>query len=110
MTRLPPYLKRHADRLRNDPSVSVWIAIGVGAWSWVRERQRTHIATLCPPSDDPATFDWSLCAGHDPVLLQLAGATEGEQVRALIEALMRGGVNRVLASTGLRYCAEVEHA
>jgi hypothetical protein len=111
MTRLPPYLKRHADRLRTDPSASVWVAIGAGAWQWARERERL-VAIVCPPGEDPAALDWSPCRGHDPVLLMPAGAVEGDQIKALIGALFRDGVERVLTpgkNEGLLYYREVVH-
>ncbi len=102
MTRLPPYLKRHAGRLRTDPNAPVWIAIGAGAWQWARDRGHL-VAIVCPPDEDPAGFDWSLCARHDPVLMMPVGAVGGDQIRALIGALFRDGTGRVLASDGTRY-------
>lgn len=110
--RLPPYLRRHVDQLRKEASSSVWIAIGADAWQWARTRDRSHhIAIVCPLGDDPAGYDWRPCAGHDPVLLVRAGPTEGEQVRALIEAVIRDGTDRVMDNGGALYVAqEVAHA
>ena len=111
MTRLPPYLKRHADRLRTDRNASVWVAIGAGAWQWARDRGHL-VAIVCPFGEDPAGFDWSLCAGHNPVLLMPVGAVGGDQVKALIGALFRDGVERVLTpgkNEGLLYYREVVH-
>ena len=104
--RLPPYLRRHADRLRGDPSATVWIAVGCEAWRWARARERTHIATLLPPDQDPGSFDWRLCAEHDPILLHRAGIADGDQVHGLIVALIRDGTDRALDDqTGALYVA-----
>ena len=73
---------------------------------------RTHVAIVCPPGDDPTGYDWRLCAGHDPVLLHRAGSVDGDEVRALIESLIRDGTDRVLDDqTGAIYVAQgVSHA
>ena len=111
MTRLPPYLKRHAARLRTAPSASVWVAIGRGAWQWAREREQSHVGIVCPPGEDPAGFDWSPCKGHDPVLLVRAGVVDGDQAYALVVALIRDGVERVLEESGALYVVqEARHA
>ncbi|AGA33765.1 hypothetical protein TVNIR_2105 [Thioalkalivibrio nitratireducens DSM 14787] len=70
------------------------------------------MALVCPTGEDPRAFDWRPCAGHDPVLLVRAGPTDGDQVRGLIEALIRDDTDRVLdATTGALYVAqEVAHA
>ena len=103
--RFPPFAKRHADRLRN-PQTTAWVAVGKGAWQWAKDRP-SHVVIVCPPGDDPLCFDWTPCAGHDPVLLVRTRATDGEQVRALVQALMRDGTERVLTEDGTRYVREV---
>lgn len=110
--RLPPYAKRHIDRLRMDLAATVWIAIGPNSWRYAQDRAGTrHIVIVCPPGDDPVAYDWTICAGHDPVLLVRAGPTDGDQVRAIIEALIRDGTDRVLDDAGALYVArEVAHA
>lgn len=105
--RSPPYLRKHAERLRANPSATIWVAIGSDAWRWSRERVRTHHVIVVPPGDDPGEYDWRLCAQHDPVLLRRAGTADGDHVRALVEALIRDGVDRVLDTTsGAIYVAK----
>ena len=106
--RFPPFAKRHADQLRN-PQTTVWVAVGKGAWQWAKDRP-SHVVIVCPPGDDPLCLDWTPCAGHDPVLLVRTRATDGGQFRALVEALMRDGTERVLSDDGTRYVQEVTDA
>lgn len=110
--RLPPYLHRHAERLRTDASATVWIAIGSGAWRWAQERMRSHIVIVVPPGDDPIGYDWTACSGHDPILLYRAGPADGDQVRTLVEAVIRDGTDRVLDNQdGALYIVQgVDHA
>lgn len=51
---------------------------------------------------------WAACADADPVLLWRCGDVDGDQVKRLIEAVLRDGANRILdIETGNRYLAEV---
>jgi len=111
----PPYARQHREALA-DPAVSVWIAMGRNAWKIARNHLgdythgRPQVWLPLPDDTEPDAIDWRCCRGHDPVLLMPAGAVEGEQVRALIGALFRDGVERVLTpgqEQGLLYYKEV---
>lgn len=108
--RLPPYAKRQAARLR-DPNATVWVVTGPAAWRWAHERingngytwngpESTQLVVVAPVDDDPTAMDWRGIAGHDPVLLVRVGDVDGAFLRALVEALMRDGVRRVLGQDG----------
>jgi len=75
--------------------LSIWVAIGPEAWAWCRRRLGRAAVLLCPEVDPPA-FDWSSCAGHDPVLIHRAGDVSPARVHALAAALLRDGVRTVL--------------
>lgn len=111
--RLPPYAKRQAARLR-DPRATVWVVTGRDAWRWARERingngpawsgsEATQLVVVAPVDDDPTAMDWRCIAAHDPVLLVRVGDVDGAFLRALVEALIRDGVQRVLAHDGTLY-------
>lgn len=103
---LPPYGRELQAWLRADPRPWRWgcnrskaaitIAIGPGSWEWARGWQSRRLILVVPPGKSPASFDWSNCATHDPILVvQCAEVREGELDR-LARALMRDGVQRVL--------------
>ena len=107
--RLPPYLKRQSWK----PRGTIWVVVGSGAWAFARDRVDEHhlgVFTLLPPGEDPATFDWRLLAGHDPILLVQAGAIDGDQVRQLAHAILMDGTERILTEDGGRYVREVTRA
>lgn len=76
---------------------TLWVLAGSGAWDLSREwRDLRRLFVVLPPGDDPAGFNWSVLAGHDPVVLKVVGDLAGAEVQALVLALMRDGVQRVL--------------
>lgn len=119
--RLPPYgrelVQARAGDLRRwwgtsadglHPSITV--LCGRDAWR-VKREWPDRLMLVCPHGEDPETLDWSPCAGADPVLLWRCGSADGGQVRRLITALLRDGVDRVLDATTLdRYVVEVSYA
>lgn len=119
--RLPPYGRELAQARAGDlrrwwgtspdgliPTITV--LCGRDAWN-VKREWPDRLMLVCPHRVDPGVLDWSLCAGADPVLLWRCGPTDGDQVRRLITALMRDGVDRVLDAVTLdRYLVEVSHA
>jgi len=120
--RRPPYAARVAEILRNPGTwpqyvgtsadgmaVTIWIACGPEAWRYAHDEYQStgahRLLLVAPPDSDPAALDWSMCAGHPPVLIWPCGATTDEQVSALAAALLRDGVERVLVldDAGTRY-------
>ena len=91
--RLPPYLKRHARRMQEQPDHPVFVFIGPDAWDAVK---RAFIGCVCPVGEDPERFDWMPLRGHDPVCVIEAGTINPEDREALIIALLRGGNPHVL--------------
>lgn len=51
---------------------------------------------VVPPGVSPAIFDWTACAGHDPILVLRCGEVRQGEIKSLICALMRDGIHRVL--------------
>lgn len=125
--RLPPYARylrdvlaapatwpRYRGTSADGQHCTIWIAIGADAWAWARDREH-RLLLVCPPGDNPARYDWSLLAGgqHDPILVMPCGPVDDAEIAALIGALTRDGVERVLylADDGSRlYRAEERHA
>jgi hypothetical protein len=74
-----------------------WVLFGPGAWGKARQwRQSMRRFVLLPPGDAPSAYGWGVLRGHPPVLLLPCGAVTGEEVKALVVALLRDGVERVL--------------
>lgn len=123
---LPPYGKRLAHVLArpacwaqfigtssNGKRLTIWLLTGQNAWKMAHDwAPRCRLFVLAPPGEDPTRFNWNALAGHPPLLLRPCGALEGAEVQALLMALVRDGVTRVLRlDTGTRYVAEeVDHA
>lgn len=101
--RLPPYARTIIDG-RRFPGTSAdgsrhtfWVVIGPHAWQQARDfREQGRAVTMLPPGDDPKCYRWDFLSGHDPVLLVKAGDVQGNELRALVEAVMADGVGRVL--------------
>lgn len=123
--RPPPYAKRLremlADRSRwpsyvgtspNGRHLTLWLLAGTKSWKQAKDWEHTRrLFLLAPPDDDPQAFDWSLLAGHDPVLLMPCGDLFHSTELAIVSAVMRDGTERVLRSgTPRRYVREVQHA
>jgi hypothetical protein len=97
----------------NGELLTIWLICGADGWTLAREwsaREELRAFALLPIGDDPSGYDWRMLRGHDPVLLHFCGEINGDQTKRLISALMRDGVQRVLAPNGLRYVAEVDYA
>lgn len=119
--RLPPFGRQILDARRGDLSrwwgtsadglhPSITVCCGRDAWD-VRRTWPNRLMLVCPVGEGPEVMDWSCCANADPVLLMRCGPTQGNQVQALVAAMMRDGVDRVLdAETGARFVVEVCHA
>lgn len=122
--RQPPYAARLramlADRSRwssyvgtspNGRHLTLWLLAGIEAWKQAKAWQHApRLFLLAPIDNDPLTFDWSLLAGHDPVLLMPCGDLFHSTEIALVYAVMRDGTERVLRSgTPRRYVREVQH-
>ena len=95
-SRRPPYARTLAERAA--PGRSWWILIGADVWAvgnaWAEQQHR--VFTLCPPGEDPAAFDWSAYRhAPPPVALARCGAVDGDQLRALAEALLAAGSPRL---------------
>lgn len=86
--RFPPYLKRHAQRLQENPGHPVFIFVGADAWAAVK---RCYIGCVCPLDEDPAVFYWSALRAC-PVFIIGAGPVPEEAVHALGLELLRVGI------------------
>ena len=75
---------------------SITIAVGATAWAWAKQWHQTRLVLCLPPAEYASRFDWSLCAGHDPILLQACGTVPVGVVDNLVHALLRDGVQRAL--------------
>jgi hypothetical protein len=104
--RTPPFGRELRDRLQGDlvrwwgaspdgKAAPVFLLCGAEAWRVAREWEPRRLLVLMPPAEDPATYDWSILRGHDPVLLCRCGRTEGDGVVMLLKAIMAAGVLRV---------------
>ena len=94
----PPYSNQARQRL--DPSQAkrtpgfstLFIHAGLDAWDW-KDDPRAFV--LSPADQDPAAFDWSVCAlATPPVLLIDRGATD-EHLERVALACLRDGAQRV---------------
>jgi len=94
--RLPPFARTITSRTI-PANATLWLVAGQHAWDEAtRLRDQGRMLAMLPPGDDPKRYRWDFLAGHDPVLLVKAGATQGHEIRALVEAVMSDGVGRVL--------------
>ena len=119
---LPPYSLLLRRWLRADPKLPMWgcagdtpavtIAIGATAWAWARRWYGIRLNLVLPPGESPARFDWRLCSGCDPVLLQACGTVPDGAIDSLVNSLLRDGTERVLdVDSGTEFFAEaVQHA
>ena len=117
---LPPYGKILTERLArpgqwpqywgtspDGSSVSIFVVVGTRAWrvanSWIKKR----LLVISPPGEDPALFDWSLLASHEPVLMYCAGPVRLAEMDCLAAAVLRDGAFKlqVIGQDGLRYLA-----
>lgn len=124
--RSPPYSK-HLSAVLSRPAtwrnfsgtsadwrhLTLRVLIGPKAWD-VTDSQaaQRNLFVLLPHGDDPSIFDWRSLREHPPVMIVPYGEVDGYTVTALVLALMRDGVERVLymADEGMRrYVAEVRH-
>jgi predicted nuclease of predicted toxin-antitoxin system len=96
----PPYARLLIERA-SDPrnrNQSHWILIGAESWDkgkvWAERPHR--VFTVCPPESDPAQFDWSIYRkAPPPIGLVRCGNVNGDQLRALAEAVLRAGSPRI---------------
>ena len=104
----PPYSKRLA-KLLADPSIktagssvtgkrSIYVIAGTRAWNKAREIESSHAFLVAPPDTDPASYDWSILCGHEPIHIIVEG--HSTDLQALAEALNESGVERVLFPAG----------
>lgn len=107
--RLPPFGRELATRLADRPTwsrwkgtsadgnhLTIWVYCGADAWVLARARNADRLMLIVPPGEDPANYDWRLLRGHDPIVLRSCGQTDGAVIKAVILALMRDGVKRVI--------------
>lgn len=76
--------------------IQLWVAAGGDAWQWAVAHGKDYAMLLAPPEQDPASFVWSVLAGHDPVIIVPCGAFSTAEARALATAILRDGTRRVL--------------
>ncbi len=103
---LPPYGIELCRWLRADPKPKRWgctggkaavtVAVGSSAWAWAKRWHQTRLVLCLPPGEYASRFDWNLCAGCDPVLLQECGTVSDGEVDNLVHALLRDGTKRAL--------------
>lgn len=115
---LPPY-GRHVEAVLRDPQqlarcsgctatcATIWVATGPDAWHWPRHRPN-HLAVVLPPGEDPEAFDWAFLQGHEPVLLIGEQAEDAQARRQIATAMMRDGIQRVLAGPLLMAAHETD--
>ena len=78
---LPPYGRILRERLAEPRSwqrywgtaadgsaVSLFVIVGHDAWEVAKYWRESRLFTVAPPAEDPNVMDWTLLAGHDPVL------------------------------------------
>lgn len=126
MRRQPPYSK-HMTAVMLRPAtwrnfsgtsadgkhLTLRVLIGPKAWDVTDSHAaQRNLFVLLPQGDDPAAFDWRVLRDHPPVLVVPYGEVDDNTVTALVLAMMRDGVERVLYvnDAGMRrYIAEVRH-
>lgn len=126
MRRQPPYSK-HMTAVMSRPAtwrnfsgtsadgkhLTLRVMIGPKAWDVTDSHAaQRNLFVLLPHGDDPAAFNWRVLRGHPPVLVIPNGEVDAHMVTALVLALIRDGVERVLymADEGMhRYIAEARH-
>lgn len=107
--RRPPYAGSLSDILRDRTAwrgfmgsspdgtrLQLWVAAGPESWHWAKEYGTRWAFLLAPHRQDPASFDWSLLAGRDPVLILPCGALSTLEARTLAIPILRDGTRRVL--------------
>lgn len=122
--RLPPFARELAEILHwpnswpkfagTSPSgrrLTLNIAAGADAWECARAlRAARWLAIVAPPGEPPSRLDWRSLAGHDPVLIHATGEFDGEALHALVFAVFRDGVSRIITirqdRVGDRYIAQ----
>jgi hypothetical protein len=75
---------------------TIWLLTGLDAWDVAAARPR-HLSVVLPESDDPAAFDWRFLRGNDPIMLAGRAVNDTDRRRQIAAALMRDGVQKVLA-------------
>lgn len=77
--------------------LTLWVLTGSRAWDAARVFAASRrLYVVAPPDEDPTGYDWRVLRGHDPIIILRFGDLDGETVRALVTAMMRDGVHRVL--------------
>ena len=102
--RRPPYSKQ-LQALKDNPdhwrtlrrAETIHVLAGSDAWQMAHQYIEAGWAfVLLPPASNPEGFDWSVCAGHDPALISVAGDLPAAVLDRLGRALIRDGVQCAL--------------
>lgn len=100
----PETLRQFAGTSAYGSAFSVYLVVGSEAWRKAKSMVGSHFFVMLPPDapdDDPKQYDWSLLAGHDPIIAIVAGdPLSNEQYKDLAAALMRDGVTRFVRPRG----------
>ncbi len=120
--RYPPYGRLLAKRMARPDTwrrnwvtspdgkrVSLFVLAGVDAWRLGHEWIEHRLLAVSAPDSDPTIYDWSILAGHPPILVWPCGRCGSAHLECLICALIRDGCERVLALRPrccIRYLAE----
>lgn len=102
--KLPPYAKSLLELRRNPEhwatllrAFTVHVFCGSKAWQEAQNAIRAGWGfVLLPPGENPEGYDWSVCAGYDPVLICVHGNMAAAVFDRLGRALIRDGVTRAL--------------
>lgn len=86
--RLPPYLKRNAPRMQENPKEPCFIFIGPNAWVAAKQ---CFLGCVCPLDEDAQAFDWAVLRCR-PVLIIEVGRVPDEAIHALGVALILAGI------------------
>jgi hypothetical protein len=96
----PPYsqLMHHRSHDHRNRQQSFWILVGTDAWDkakrWQAEPHR--VFAICPPNENPATFDWSAYRqAPPPVGLVRCGDVDGDQLTRLVQVMLAAGSPRI---------------
>lgn len=107
--RKPPHFSR-LSALLNDPTarpfgsghdgaMTLWIAAGQDSWRFADERDQFAYLVI-PPFDDPEKYDWCIATHkriRGPVLLASFGSLPRDYEQAIVVALMKAGVSKVMS-------------